>query len=129
MYDASMEIIHSVAPQYARYPWDDWLDGQARRAYQGQDFEVTPKDFAISVRKAAKSRGLTVRASVNTERGTVDFQAVIPAPVAPAAPAAGILEIPIRIETKAPAAPGRPPTEAELIAQGIYPRGHRPEVS
>lgn len=121
-----MEIIHRVASPNTRYPWDEWLDGQARRASQGTDFQVTPKDFAISVRKAAKAKGLTVRASVNSERGTVDFQAIIPAPAAAPAPAAGILEIPIRIEQTAPAAPVRPPTEAELIARGQYPRGGVP---
>ena len=114
-----MEIIHSVASPYTRYPWDEWFDGQARRATQGADFEVTPKDFAIAARKAAKSRGVTVRVSVNSERKTVDFQAVVPAAPAPApAPvAAGVLEIPVRLE---------PMTEAELIATGRYPRGGVP---
>lgn len=75
-----MEIIHGVASQIQRYPWDEWLDGQARRAKQHDDFAVSPRDFGLAIRKAAKVRHMQVTVAINTKRGTVDFQAIVPPP-------------------------------------------------
>lgn len=41
-----------------RYPWDMWADGKIRRVQQGVDFQLNTRDFARSVCRAARRRGL-----------------------------------------------------------------------
>ena len=44
-----------------RYPWAVWSDGKIRRVQQGVDFQISTRDFARSVTRAAKRRGLRAR--------------------------------------------------------------------
>lgn len=42
------------------YPWPQWTDGDAWVAYEGRDFDCTPKGFEVSLRRHADTRGLKV---------------------------------------------------------------------
>ena len=46
------------------YPWDDWLDGQARRLVRDVDFQVSPHSFGRAAHAAARVRGKKLRTSV-----------------------------------------------------------------
>lgn len=61
-----------------RYPWDEWFDGQVRKAQRGVDFQVTAANFRYTIKAAAKRRNLVVRTKVRGD--DVTFQAVKPAP-------------------------------------------------
>lgn len=61
-------------PPPARYPWDEWADGQTREFTQGEDFHTTCRDFARQVRRAAWSRGK--RAIVQRDSRTVTVRMV-----------------------------------------------------
>ena len=43
------------------YPWDEWIDGQARRFIQNEDFHTTTRAFATQIRRAAWIRGWQVQ--------------------------------------------------------------------
>jgi hypothetical protein len=60
----------------ARYPWDEWLDGQARELEHGQDFTIDRESFRKSAQIIARRRGLTLKTSVPRESRTVNIQAV-----------------------------------------------------
>jgi len=51
------------------YPWDQWIDGHARRFVQGEDFQTTTRAFATQIRRAAWSRGWQTQ--INREGSTV----------------------------------------------------------
>lgn len=72
------ERIHSVTrirPGRApRYPWDTWTDGSAWRIRHGEDFDVSAENMGRLVREYARRNGKPVKAAVNTEAGTVEFQ-------------------------------------------------------
>jgi hypothetical protein len=62
-----------------RYPWDQWFDGNIRKAVRGTDFEVEATSFRVTIRAAAKRHGYTVRTKVRGN--SVTFQATkIPEP-------------------------------------------------
>ena len=43
------------------YPWDEWLDGEPRTLYRGDDFETTTNAMRVTVYRAGARRGLRVR--------------------------------------------------------------------
>ena len=55
------EILPSTGehhPEPVQYPWDEWLDGQARLLKHGEDFAIFPYSFRMLAYKTAKRRGL-----------------------------------------------------------------------
>ncbi len=44
----------------ARYPWDEWLDGDIWALETGKDFGMNAENFRAQVYIAAKNRGMTV---------------------------------------------------------------------
>ncbi len=59
------------ATRPAKYPWEEWLDGQIRQL-EATDFGGSmPKAFPAAVRKQAKARGLRVRCQKTPEGGIV----------------------------------------------------------
>jgi hypothetical protein len=68
-----------------KYPWDEWLDGQPRKAVHGTDFTIAPESFRSAVKSAAESlskRRLAsgqpgIAAYAKVENGNVTFQAYL----------------------------------------------------
>lgn len=50
----------------ARYPWDEWTDGQERLLREGEDFTSMAESFVLLCRRTARVRGLHVTASMTT---------------------------------------------------------------
>lgn len=48
-----------------RYPWDEWFDGQTRKAVKGEDFKIAAANFRHTIKAAARRRGLDVRTRVD----------------------------------------------------------------
>lgn len=68
-----MEILNrKVISSRGLYDWDEWFDGQPRRATRGDDYDTDSRTFAKSVRSAAHRRGLTVQTKETEE--WVEFQ-------------------------------------------------------
>ena len=60
----------------AKHPWDEWLDGQIRML-DSEDFgDAKLGTIVMGARKAAKRKGLKVRAEMNSDKNTVILQAV-----------------------------------------------------
>ena len=49
--------------KYRRYPWNEWTDGKARVATQGEDFTVRLESFRTSLHIEARNRGLKCKTS------------------------------------------------------------------
>lgn len=49
---------------WAKYPWDQWLDGRIHELQRGQDFDVLPQRVAHAAYNWAERKGLTVRTEV-----------------------------------------------------------------
>lgn len=72
------------AGRAAKYPYDEWLDGNPKGLVQGEDYETKTITIAQLIRMAAKSRGVDVR-TVTTDYGLA-IQAV---PIDPDKPKRG----------------------------------------
>ena len=50
-----------------RYPWDEWnaFDGTARVFIHGEDFDCSPRSFAVAAHIAGKKRGIKAIAVVD----------------------------------------------------------------
>lgn len=59
----------------AKYPWDEWMDGQCRILEPGEDFEVTPRHMYSAVHAWGKKHGVRVRVQI-IGGGRVQVQAV-----------------------------------------------------
>ncbi len=70
------------------YPWNLWLDGEARRLLPGLDFHVTPSALVSHAGAVAKTRGLKVRSTTKHTPGALWIQAYTPdeEPAAPEVP-------------------------------------------
>jgi hypothetical protein len=54
-------IIDKMPPsgrKSSRYPWDEWLDGQARILVKGEDFDVDILKMQNNFGSVARTRGL-----------------------------------------------------------------------
>ena len=47
------------------YPWDEWLDGQARRLEHGADFTSSAGTLRTAVHKAAARRDMTAQTVID----------------------------------------------------------------
>jgi hypothetical protein len=56
-------IIDKMPPSHrggkANYPWDEWMDGQARILVKGEDFDVSIINMQNAFSGAARRRGLS----------------------------------------------------------------------
>lgn len=43
----------------AKYPWDEWADGQTRKITQGEDYTCKTNSMAVQIRQRASDRGLS----------------------------------------------------------------------
>jgi len=50
-----------------KYPWDEWLDGQARRLHRGDDFNCSLVSMRGLTHQVARRRGLAVRTKVEDD--------------------------------------------------------------
>jgi len=48
----------------AKFPWDEWFDGQVRRLEHGVDFDSKPSSFRSAANGVAARRGHGVRVKV-----------------------------------------------------------------
>lgn len=58
-----MRIIDSMPAgtgKRARYPWNEWFDGQVRQLENGVDFTCTPEGLRTTIHTAAKRMGFKV---------------------------------------------------------------------
>ena len=46
------------------YPFQEWLDGKARRLFQGEDFHCKPASIRNQIFKAAKDNGRKIRTMI-----------------------------------------------------------------
>lgn len=60
-------VIDDLSP--ARYPWDEWLDGQIWQIVAGEDYECSTESMRVQVYGAAKRLGTkaTTRVTSNPE--------------------------------------------------------------
>lgn len=61
---------------YSRYPWNEWLDGDAWELEQGADFTVTTKSFRSAAAQAARIRNGGIRTALTNEGKNVVIQFV-----------------------------------------------------
>jgi hypothetical protein len=57
-----------------KYPWQQWANGEVWEVKRGEDFDISPSNFAQRVYQQAYSRG--AKANVNINEDTVTFQIV-----------------------------------------------------
>lgn len=69
-----MEIIEEFHSR-KKYPWKQWLDGKARRATKGVDYDCDTASFRSALQKAAERSGMYVETSTQGE--SVTFRAVV----------------------------------------------------
>lgn len=62
-------------PGRSRYPWGEWLDGDAWLLEKGKDYTRDNDSFRVAVHQAAKSRGMGVMTETTPE-GNMIVQAV-----------------------------------------------------
>jgi hypothetical protein len=48
----------------AKYPWDEWMDGQCRILNRGEDFQVTPRGMYSAVHAWGRKHGVRVRVQI-----------------------------------------------------------------
>lgn len=73
MAELASEAAFGQAGGY-KYPWDEWADGQVRRAVRGEDFEVDAAAFTSNLHQAARKRSMKVRTKKENDGGSVIFQ-------------------------------------------------------
>ena len=61
----------------SKYPWDEWLDGQARILTPGEDFDATIQSFRTLAHGVANRRGLRLR-TAERQDGRFQIQAINP---------------------------------------------------
>lgn len=49
------------------YPFDEWFDGQVWKVYQGVDFNCTLTSMRVTLRSAAKKRGIKMQTSIRAD--------------------------------------------------------------
>jgi hypothetical protein len=79
-----MRVIERLPPRSAkrrRYDWDLILDGKLRELEWGVDFDCRPSSLAVTIRRAARERGVAVvvHSYLRGDRPFVAVQAVGPA--------------------------------------------------
>lgn len=58
----------------AKYPWDDWLNGQIWLLVQGRDFSPRMERMRTIIQNRGRRQGVYVRTSVNGKELTVQAQ-------------------------------------------------------
>ncbi|GAA2141530.1 hypothetical protein GCM10009760_25790 [Kitasatospora kazusensis] len=56
----------------ARYPWDEWLDGQTRIIVRGEDFHVPPTSLRALIYTRARCSGLRIVSAFEGPVGAPD---------------------------------------------------------
>jgi hypothetical protein len=51
----------------ARYPWDEWFDGQMWKLRRGEDFDVMPSAFRSAISMAASRRRVKVTTRIRED--------------------------------------------------------------
>lgn len=60
--------------KWAEHPWDEWFDGQIRKAVKGVDYNSKTRSFASLVGTEARRRGITARTNIVDDGNAVVFQ-------------------------------------------------------
>jgi hypothetical protein len=55
-----VDALPEKPSNYPKYPWDDWLNGEAWELHRGEDFPGEVYTFCTVVRNAAARRSLNV---------------------------------------------------------------------
>ncbi len=58
----------------SKYPWDEWTDGQIRKAIKGEDFETTAADFRSMLHAAGGRYGMKVKTRTPHDQESISFQ-------------------------------------------------------
>ena len=66
--DKKTEIDWDSTTSRARFPWDEWTDGQTYQAVQGVDFQSGPYSFTQQLRKKAEKLGVEVKTRVEQDK-------------------------------------------------------------
>lgn len=67
--DPKTKIDWNQNTSRARFPWDEWMDGQIYEAVEGKDFHSPPNSFTAQLRKKAEVAEKKVKYSIqNTEK-------------------------------------------------------------
>lgn len=56
-------------PTQARYPWEQWLNGDIVQVFQGEDYTAKTKTIVASARTQAKRRGGSVKTRLLDDGG------------------------------------------------------------
>lgn len=71
------EIIESVdisKGRPAKYPWEEWTDGQSRRLHRGGDFDATLESFRTMVHRKARDMGMRAHTKINEADASIQVQ-------------------------------------------------------
>jgi len=60
----------------AKYPWDEWLDGEPWELFAGEDYNTLASSLLWLARRQARLRGMTLRSSINDNGLMIRLQAV-----------------------------------------------------
>ncbi len=55
------------------YPWQEWADGQARKLYQGQDFDANLTSMRTQIHRKARSLGLRAYTHINEHERAIEI--------------------------------------------------------
>lgn len=55
------DFVFAARKRPRQYPWDEWFDGQVWMVTQGEDFDMTLKNFRSFAYDHAKQRGVKIR--------------------------------------------------------------------
>lgn len=56
-----------------KYPWAEWMDGQARQAERGVDYGISDSSLRSLLHSKAKERGMKVRCRTTTDGVSFQF--------------------------------------------------------
>jgi len=80
------EMMNFTIPdRSAKYPYDQWTDGEVHRAQQGVDYYCSTVGFINALRRKAKRMdvSISVRSIRAKPPNVVEFQFLVPAPSPP----------------------------------------------
>jgi hypothetical protein len=52
-----VELLGRPGPE-EKYPWSEWMDGQAWKIKQGEDFDTPTQSFVAALHTKAKAKGM-----------------------------------------------------------------------
>lgn len=59
--------VEGFAPQYRKYDWDLWFNGEVWQLTRGEDFQCAAHNMRVMAQNRARRRGLKIHTSIQDE--------------------------------------------------------------